>query len=131
MDENVKQFLSKKVLIVMTVMVIVTLFVAPVNAAVNGNLLFYHGVNNFWKYTFGKITSTATENSMSIDGHIYFESGPNSGSSAYYQGIPVSNTKSITKNIYPGSVKGSSFFQYYVDGSMQHYSTAWWSFDFR
>ena len=121
---------SKVIALVIVIMFILVLFVAPASAAVKGNLTFVHGVNTSQKYTYGKTTSTQTENSMCIDGHIYYLSGPNSGSYAYYQGTGITNTKSLTKTIYPGSVIGRSLFEYYVDGVSQHISTSWWDFDF-
>ena len=131
MSENVKQFLLKRVSIVTTVIIIVAFFITPVSAAVNGNLTFWHGANYTYKYTYGSTESTEIENNMYFYGYIDYLTGPNSGSTVRYQSPFYTNTSYRMYKVFPGSVKGSSLFLYYVDGSYQHMSTAWWNFDFR
>ncbi|MEA4889734.1 MAG: hypothetical protein VB070_09765 [Clostridiaceae bacterium] len=131
MSKNVNQFLLKRVSIVMTVITIVAFLVIPVSAAVNGNLTFWHGANYTYKYTYGSTESTAEENNMYFYGYINYQTGPNIGNTVRYQSPFYTNTSYRMFRVYPGSVKGSSLFEYYVDGNLRHTSTAWWNFDFR
>lgn len=103
----------------------------PVNAAVNGSLTFYHGINQSLKTTYGSTVSTAVENSMDFVGYVYYETGQYAGQTKTYNIPAANNVQFYSLDLAVGSVKGSSLFDYYVDGSWQHTSTDWWDFDFR
>ncbi len=55
----------------------------------------------------------------------------------YENAIEVSSSGTTNNTNYkyypvsPGSVKGASYFDYYVNGAHAHSSTDWWNFDFR
>lgn len=123
--------ISRKLLSAMLViMILVAAFATPVSAY-NGNLTFYHGINNTYDYTYGRTVSTATEGSMQFIGIIDYETGPNAGQVIGYESSKKTNTSSHRQDIYPGAVKGSSYFYYFVDDICLHQSTAWFNFDFR
>jgi hypothetical protein len=115
-------------LVVICIFALVSL---SVYAVVYGDLTFYHGVNYTYKYTYGKTTSTAIENSMQFMGLVYYYTGPNSGDTLLYESSIKYNTRSHILQIFPGSVYASSYFLYFVDDICQHQSTAWMDFDFR
>ena len=110
---------------------ITILFLQPINAAVNGDLTFSHGVNQSQRTTFGSTYSTAVENNMYFGGWVQYFSGPDQGYTIFYASSTVYNVYSATFPIYTGPVSGASLFYYYVDSALQLTSTAWWYFDFR
>ena len=117
---------------VLAVASIATAMVAPAaNAAIKGKVTYYHGVVSSQKQTYGKISSTKNENSMKLNGTIKITAGALS-SGTYYVGSGTSNNCAY-KDLYVtvGKSKGNSSFDYYVDGSKRHTSTAPWNFDFR
>ncbi len=127
---NTRSF-SKRGIALLAVCITLAASVVSVSAAVNGTLVFYHGANSFWKHTYGKTTSTTYENSMQFIGLINYQSGPKAGQTYYYESAKKYNTKSHAQYLYPGFVKGASYFLYFVDDICQHQSSSWWPFDFR
>lgn len=64
---------------------ITILFLQPINAAVNGDLTFSHGVNQSQRTTFGSTYSTAVENNMYFGGWVQYFSGPDQGYTIFMQ----------------------------------------------
>lgn len=124
-------FLSRKGLLFVAITIMVALFFMPVSAAVKGNLTYTHGVNSSQKYTYASTQSTKAETDMYFYGYVNYVTGPNSGNTVRYQSPYHQNTSYEKYSVYPGSVQGSSLFEYFVGSSFVHTSTAWWDFDFR
>lgn len=123
---------TKKLASLLSVAAIATAMVVPTaSAAVKGSLTFQHGVNESQKKTFGRIISTETENSMDITGSIQITAGEKTPGLYVINSSPEYNVPGLEVGAYVGKSKGWSSFNYYVDGTLQHTSTAPWYFDFR
>jgi|GEM_PF-5826436 len=121
----------KSIMVTTAVVAIGSSMVFSVSAAPKGNVTYWHGVVTSNKQTYGKMESTETESSMRIDGKVKFLSGNNNGKTVDYQQNSTGATKVESNYISPGSVKGTSYFYYYVNNVKEHESTDWWDFDFR
>lgn len=108
-----------------------TLAVPTASAAVKGSLTYGHGANSTEKYTHGYIKSTELENSMDMTGWVKITAGETTAGTYTVQSDPDYNTNFYAVIVQVGKSKGSSSFNYYVDGSKRHTSTAPWNFDFR
>ena len=117
---------------VLAVASIATAMIAPAaNAAIKGKVTYHHGVISSQKTTYGSIDSTKYENSMGIDGWIKATAGEWPKGTTYLPYLSDTNCNILVYAIQVGKTKGSSSFNYYVDGSYRHTSTAPWNFDFR
>ena len=123
---------TKKLASILSVAAIATAMAVPTaSAAVKGSLTFEHGANSSQNVTFAKTTSTQTENSMNFTGTLIITAGEIQPGT-YLVSSPIHyNVASYRYNVGVGASKGSSSFNYYVDGTLQHMSTAPWNFDFR
>lgn len=123
---------TKKLASLLSVAAIATAMVVPTaSAAVKGKLTFTHGVRPADKVTFARTTSTAVEKSMDFTGLVKITAGEAPAGTYVLSSAPYYNTSGYQRDFYAGKSKGSSSFNYYVDGSLKHTSTAPWNFDFR
>ena len=95
--------------------------------AYNGNLTFTHGNNYSDETTGGKISSTATEDSMLISVGIRYDS--DSAPTTMYPGDVEYNTNYAEHYVDVSGRRGYSFC-YYTVGNFNKVSKKWFAFDF-
>lgn len=114
---------------VVTLFSCVSMLIMPLSAyAYNGNLTFTHGNNYSEETTGGKISSSATENSMCIDVGIRYDS--DSAPTTMYPGNTEYNTDYIEHYEDVSGRKGYSYCYYKVDDELVKLSKKWFAFDF-
>jgi hypothetical protein len=109
--------------------VVMAVFMAFPASAVNGTLTFGHGINPNALTMYATINSTAVEGSMSISGTLVITDGAKPIGTYNLPPLSLTNTSSLTYEVFLDHSKGSVIFKYYVDGILRHTSTAPWNFD--
>jgi Tfp pilus assembly protein FimT len=123
---------TKKLASILSVAAIATAMAVPTaSAAAKGSLTFTHGEKSSQKITFARTTSTTLENSMDFTGWVRITAGEAPAGTYLLSSSPAYNLSEYERNFYAGESKGSSSFNYYVNGTLKHTSTAPWNFDFR
>ena len=120
--------LIKKVLPVAALLAIAIAMLVPSAFASNGVCTFHHGVG--YRYTFGRTTSTAVEDSIGFIGYVVIYPGSAVPSGTYSSSTSKEDVSDWSLIFNVGASAGKSFFGYYVDGVKVHESMAWWEFDF-
>jgi hypothetical protein len=110
--------------------VVMAVFMALSASASNGDLSFGHGANSSTKTTFATINSTAVEGSMEISGTLVIRGGALPIGTYILPPLGLTNTSSLTYEVFLDHSRGTSRFKYYVDGTLRHTSTAAMTFDF-
>jgi hypothetical protein len=121
--------LIKKVLPVGALLVIAIAMLIPSAFASNGVCTFSHGVG--YRYTFGRTTSTAVEDSIGFIGYVVIYPGGAVPSGTYTAADTRDDVSDWSLIFNVGASAGRSFFGYYIGGVKVHQSSAWWEFDFK
>ncbi len=118
------------VVLLMSIAILMSILPTLSLEAAEGSLRFVHGNIPSEYSVMGKTTSTKMEYSMKIEGNVYNQKGQ-FGSGFWYYFENTGRYSSYLECLYfVGWSSGTSFFKYYVDGRLEHQSTARFPYNF-